>query len=180
MKTYIALLRGINVSGHKKVPMADLRSMLRKMGFQDISTYIQSGNVVFSSDESNSHTLEKQIKQRIQGTFGFEVPVLVKSIAEFKKIIQQNPFTEAESLEKNQVYFVLLRDRPLQERVAVFQKEEFKNEKFEVTEGCVYLLCQNGYGRAKLNNNLVEQKLKVEATTRNYRTMAKLLEMAEK
>ncbi len=180
MKTYIALLRGINVSGHKKVPMADLRSMLQKMGFKDISTYIQSGNVVFSSDEKDSQTLEEQIKKRIQDTFGFEVPVLVKSVAEFKKMIQQNPFTEAENLEKNQVYFVLLRDIPLKEKVAIFQKEEFKNEKFEFTTDCVYLLCQDGYGRAKLNNNLVERKLKVEATTRNYRTMAKLLEMAEK
>lgn len=180
MTTYIALLRGINVSGQKKLPMAYLRGMLHKMDFKDISTYIQSGNVVFDMDEKDTETLEEEIKRNIQDTFGFDVPVLVKSKTDFEQIIQQNPFTDREVLENNQVYFVLLKNTPEKEKLITLQKEEYQNEKFVITEDCVYLLCQNGYGNAKLSNNLIERKLKVSATTRNYRTMAKLLERAEK
>lgn len=179
MPTYIALLRGVNVSGQKKIPMAELRNMLGKMAFKDVSTYIQSGNVVFTSDEKDTITLEAKIKKYIKDTFKFDVPVLVKSKTDFDKIIQQNPYTELEALEHKQVYFVLLQNAPNTENVEAFQKEVYENEKFVIGENCVYLLCNKGYGNAKLNNNLVERKLKVEATTRNYQTMVKLLEKAE-
>ncbi len=177
MPTYIALLRGINVSGQKKIPMAELRNMLHKMAFKDVSTYIQSGNVVFASDEKDTVILEAKIKRHIKDTFKFDVPVLVKSKTDFEKIVQQNPYTDPEDLENKQVYFVLLQNAPNTENVEAFQKVVCENEKFVIGENCVYLLCKNGYGNAKLNNNLVERKLKVEATTRNYRTMVKLLEM---
>ena len=180
MNTYIALLRGINVSGHKKIPMADLRSMLHKMDFKDVSTYIQSGNVVFTSDQKDTTILEKKIKEHIQDTFGFEVPVLVKSKMDLEKIILQNPYKDAEALENKQIYFVLLQNAPEKEKMEAFKKEVYQNEDFILKEDCVHLLCRNGYGNAKLNNNLVERKLKVEATTRNYRTMTKLLEIAGK
>lgn len=178
MNTYIALLRGINVSGQRKVPMADLRSMLHRMDFINIFTYIQSGNVIFGSDNKDTAILEERIKQQIRDSFGFEVPILVKSEADFRKIIEKNSFIDPEALEQNQVYFVLLKNTPEKDRLMKFEKERFENEKFSLTEECVYLLCEKGYGKAKLNNNLIERKLKVEATTRNYRTMMKLWEMA--
>lgn len=177
MKTYIALLRGINVSGQKKIPMADLRAMLEKLNFQNVTTYIQSGNIVFASSEMDTGILEERIKAGIQKTFGFDVPVLVKSKNDLKNTLQQNPYTDPEAIEKKLVYFVLLKNVPAPEMVKAFQNESFDNEQFFITEDCVYLLCQTGYGKAKLNNNLIERKLKVEATTRNYRTMVKLLEM---
>jgi len=180
MKPYIALLRGINVSGQKKMPMADLRAMLEKLNLKNASTYIQSGNIVFSSDGNNTHILEDIIKTEIRNTFGFDVPVLVKSKSDFETVLKQNPYTDQEAIEKKQVYFVLLKEKPSPELVETFQKEAFANEKFFITDDCVYLFCQTGYGKAKLNNNLIERKLKVEATTRNHRTMLKLLEMARK
>lgn len=160
--------------------MPELRIMLSKMAFKDVSTYIQSGNVVFASDEKNSRILEGKIKDLIRATFGFDVPVLVKSKTEIEKIIQLNPYTDPEALEMKQVYFVLLQNVPNTENVQAFQKEVYENEKFFIGGHCVYLLCKNGYGNAKLNNNLVERKLNIRATTRNYRTMVKLLAMAGK
>lgn len=104
--------------------------------------------------------------------------MLVKSKADFEKIFRKNPFKDVEALEKNQVYFILLKKNPDKEKMIALQKEIYKTEKFVIDDDCVYLLCENGYGKAKFNNNLVERKLKVEATTRNYRTMVRLLEMA--
>jgi uncharacterized protein (DUF1697 family) len=159
--------------------MADLRSMLEKINFHKIATYIQSGNVVFNTAEKDSSILEHKISRAIQHTFGFDVPVLVKSKTDFVKILEKNPYGHQKAIEENRVYFVLLKNVPAQERVKTFEKEVYPNEKFVVTKECVYLLCQNGYGKAKLDNNRIEGKLKVEATTRNYRTMVKLMEMCQ-
>jgi uncharacterized protein (DUF1697 family) len=99
MKTYIALLRGINVSGHKKIKMADLKDMLLKKGFQDVVTYIQSGNVVFKSEETVHEELEDKIKKGIADTFGFDVPVLVKTKREIEAILRESPYTKEEDIE---------------------------------------------------------------------------------
>lgn len=177
MTTYIVLLRGINVSGHKKIKMADLREALEKLDFQNVDTYIQSGNIVLRSGEKNTLVLSEKIKKAIGNTFGFTVPVLVKSRDDFKAIFERNPFTTNEELEDKRVYFVLLNDKPKPHLVEAMSGETFLNERFLITDDCVYLSCLKGYGNAKLNNNLLERKLKVEATTRNHMTMVKLLEM---
>lgn len=160
------------------MPMADLRAMLEKLNLQNVTTYIQSGNIVFGATETDKGILEKRIKTSIRAVFGFDVPVLVKSKSDFESIIIQNPYTDKEAIEKKQVYFVLLKNIPAPELVKALQDEIYENEKFFVSKDCVYLFCQTGYGKAKLNNNLIERKLKVDATTRNYRTMMKLLEMS--
>ncbi|CAM4112922.1 DUF1697 domain-containing protein [Zobellia roscoffensis] len=178
MIKYIALLRGINVSGQKKVPMAELRSMLTNMGLINVKTYIQSGNVVFESEEESTCSLEVSIAEKINATFGFEVPVLVKTRTDFEITFKSNPYTDEEAIAQKQVYFVLLKNPPKKEWIEAFASEVYVNEEFEITTNCVYLLCKTGYGKAKLNNNLVERKLKVEASTRNYATMIKLLDLS--
>lgn len=179
MKTYIAFLRGINVSGKHKVPMAELKELLVDQELKEVETYIQSGNVVFKSELNNNKALEKQIKAAILRRFEFNVPVIVKTVDQVKEILNQNPFkTNDENLRK-QNYYVLLNEQPKQEAVEKFKLENFVNEEFYITSNCVYLKCHAGYGKAKLNNNLIERKLKVEATTRNYRTMSKLLELSD-
>ena len=179
MKTYIAFLRGINVSGKNKVSMAELKELLVDQELKEVETYIQSGNVVFKSELNNNKELEKQIKAAILRHFEFNVPVIVKTVDQVKEILNQNPFkTNDENLRK-QNYYVLLNEQPKQEAVEKFKLENFVNEEFYITGNCVYLKCHAGYGKAKLNNNLVERKLKVEATTRNYRTMSKLLELSD-
>jgi len=176
METYIALLRGINVNGQKKIQMTNLKLMLTKLGFKEVVTYIQSGNIVFKANALEKDVLEEKIKKQILNVFGFEVPVLIKTIKEVEAIIVENPFKEL--IETGQIYFVLLQgklDRVLVEKLS---HETYKNETFVITDSCIYLNCENGYGKAKCNNNLFERKLKVAATTRNYKTMNKLLELA--
>ena len=92
MKTYIALLRGINVSGKNKILMADLKTMLQEMGFKDVQTYIQSGNVVFKTRETDSSEIELKIEDKIGTTFGFTIPVIILDKNSFEKIWKENPF----------------------------------------------------------------------------------------
>jgi uncharacterized protein (DUF1697 family) len=178
METYIAFLRGINVGGYNKVPMAKLREVLNVTGLHEVRTYIQSGNIVFKSPEKSVGELEQIIKKTIEDSFGFRVPTLVKSLDEVQKIIDDNPFTTSEYLESNSVYFTLLFDVPSGEQIRSFESVTYPNEEFKISDSCVYLLCKKGYGNAKLNNNLIERKLRVTATARNYRTMQKLLVLA--
>ncbi|SDL71044.1 DUF1697 domain-containing protein [Kriegella aquimaris] len=179
MKSYITLLRGINVGGRKKIKMDDLRQLLTQIGFEDVVTYIQSGNVVLKSNEKTLGVLEKMIATAIRNTYDFDVPILVKSKEEIQEILENNPFDNAEDLEANRIYFVLLGEVPRSDLVEALMQETFANEKFSITDNCVYLCCDKGYGKAKCDNNFFERKLKVAATTRNYRTMTKLLEMSQ-
>ncbi len=177
MKSYIAFLRGINVSGQKKIKMADLRETLEENGFSEVQTYIQSGNIVFKSDESNCGILEDAIGKTILSKFGYDVPVLVLTSEVLSKILKENPY--ANEPEKKGLYYVLLKTKPDPDLVAEFSKVEFENEDFSITDACVYLHCKTGYGKAKLSNNLIERKLKVQATARNLRTMEKMTELAK-
>ncbi|MEC7770445.1 MAG: DUF1697 domain-containing protein [Bacteroidota bacterium] len=173
--TYIGLLRGINVSGQKKIKMADLRLVLEENGLKNVKTYIQSGNIVFDHKQVDANKLEEIIASTIRAHFGFDVPTLIIQKDDVEQTLKVNPFLEES--EENNLYYVLLKNPPREELIAQFNELQFENERFLVTDTCVYLFCENGYGRAKLNNNFVEKKLKVEATTRNHKTMLKLLEM---
>tara|TARA_Y100001933_G_scaffold260027_1_gene311229 strand:- start:11377 stop:11982 length:606 start_codon:yes stop_codon:yes gene_type:complete len=174
--TFIALLRGINVGGQKKIKMAELRAVLEDEGLQNVKTYIQSGNIVFKSDETNREKLQNRIAGTIRQYFGFDVSTLVIREKDIRQILEANPFYN-ESAE-GKLYYVLLRNPPEKELVQQLEQLHFDHEVFHITDTCVYLHCKGGYGKAKLNNNYIEKKLKVDATTRNERTMKKLLEMS--
>ena len=160
------------------MPMVEVRKMMTNIGFKDVRTYIQSGNIIFGSELNSTKEMEGLIHTAIKNTFGFDVPVLVKSTAEIRDILANNPYNNTDDLAQNRVYFVLFQDTPDPKLVRIFEGTEYPNERFTVSEDCVYLCCENGYGKAKLSNNLIERKLKVKATARNYRTMNKLLELA--
>ncbi len=173
MKTYIALLRGINVGGHKKILMSDLKLLFEALGFENVTTYIQSGNVVFSSE--NKVDFADKISKAIESKYGFIVPVLVKKATELNEIVSKSPFLD-EKLEKS--YFILLQDKPLTENIEIAAAFSHPNEEFHIIEDCVYIYYSEGAGKAKMGNNFFEKKLKVTATARNYRTMAKLIALA--
>jgi len=174
---YIAFLRGINVGGQKKVSMEALRKLCADAGFSNVKTYLQSGNVVFKTKMGDIQKMEDTMSSVIYKEFGFEVPVLVLSTSQLQEILHKNPFKKHKDLEGNSLYLVLLKSAPENSLMEAFLNEHFENEEFSIENQCVYLKCKNGYGKAKLNNNLIEKKLRVLATTRNYRTMNKLLEM---
>ena len=173
MKTYIALLRGINVGGHKKILMKDLSLLFESLGFENVKTYIQSGNVVFRSKEEAN--LASKITEAIEAKYAFFVPVLVKTASELSEIVSKCPFFD-EKQEKS--YFILLEERPTKEDVKLTATFSNLNEEFYITPNCVFIYYAVGAGKAKMGINFFERKLKVKATARNYRTMAKLIELA--
>ncbi len=176
MKTYIALLKGINVGGHKKVPMADLRELLTKSGFENVQTYIQSGNVILQSSKSDISVIEKNIQESIMDHFGFEISVLVKTRSDLKRIFNDSPFSEEK---KKASYFMLLRNTPEDDLVKVASEKVYEGEEYKILKDCIYFFCEKGFGQAKFNANFFERKLKTFATARNYNTMVKLLSLSE-
>ncbi len=176
MKTYIAFLRGINVSGQKKIKMVDLRHSLEKVGLENVRTYIQSGNVIFDAPITEVQQIETLMKDAIQHDFGFKVPVVIKNPDEIQQILDNNPFKGQTNLKG--LYFALLYETPIEDLAKSFQQLRFENEDFHYSDGCVYFNRKMGAGKAKLNNNLIENKLKVIATTRNLNTMRKMIELA--
>ncbi len=176
MNTYIALLKGINVGGHKKVPMAELRELLSKSGYENVQTYIQSGNVILQSSEKSIRKIEATIKKAILDYFGFQVSVLVRTVPELNRIFDDSPFTEEK---KKASYFMMLHDTPHVELVQIASEKIYEGEEYKIIKDCIYFFCAKGYGQAKFNANFFELKLKTFATSRNYNTMVKLLSLSQ-
>ena len=177
MKTYISILRGINVSGQKKIIMTDLKHLYENLGFLDVETYIQSGNVIFNSTlKSTENKLAKLIEEKILEIFGFNVSVIIRTLNDLKKIIELNPFknNEIESL-----YVTFLSNAPNTINLEKLQELQFFPDQFAIIDKEVYLTVSS-YGNTKLSNQFFESKLKVTATTRNIKTINKLIEMSLK
>jgi len=171
---YISLLRGINVSGQKKILMTDLKMLYEGLGFTDVQTYIQSGNVVFEYKETAPSKLQEKIFDKIKSHYGFEVPNLILTHTEIEEALNNNPF---QGIEKP--YFTFLSENPKQENIDALNSFSFDNEFFELMGKVIYSHYPNGVGRAKMTLNFFEKKLKVSATARNLNTTKKLLEMAK-
>ncbi|MFD0863542.1 DUF1697 domain-containing protein [Sungkyunkwania multivorans] len=175
MKTFIALLRGINVGGHKKIKMADLRALLTGDGLECVQTYIQSGNIIFQA-KSETNDLADRIMSLIKNSFGFEVPVMIYTTEQLENIIKNCPF---EGEKRANSYFTLLQNSPTRAKRSELMGVSFPDEEFHLVDSCIYSFCAHGYRNAKLNNNYFEKKLEMAATTRNLKTMRKLLEMSQ-
>lgn len=180
MTTYISILRGINVSGHRLIKMDVLRHLYADLGFTNVQTYIQSGNVVFQNKETRLQDLEKKIAKKIFEQFGFEVPVLVKEIDELKKIIKNNPFIGDKTKDTSYLHLTFISAQPEKTNFDKIKEVQYQPEEFELLDKTIYLYCPNGYGNSKLTNSFFESKLKVVATTRNWKTTNELLNIAKK
>ncbi|WP_223032747.1 DUF1697 domain-containing protein [Hanstruepera marina] len=176
MKTYVVLLKGINVGGHKKVPMAELKALLDKEGFKHVQTYIQSGNVILQTSESNKLNLEEHISEVIQANFGFEVLVLAKTRIELQRIFDNSPFPEEKKVAS---YFMMLHDEPSTEAILEASQKVYQGEEYHIINDCIYYFHEKGLGKAKFNVNFFERKFQTFATARNYNTMLKLLSLSE-
>ena len=170
MNTIIILLRGINVSGKNKIPMKELSTLLEDLGYSDIKTYIQSGNIVLKTGEDLKE-VEKNIHIKIKEEYGYDVLVLVKRVKEIEEILQNNPYS---NLAEKQIYFTFLFNKTEIKEIDVDAKED----EFTILKDIVYVNAAGGYGKTKLTNNFFEGKLKVSATTRNFKTTNKLIELA--
>jgi len=177
MTTYIALLRGINVSAAKTIKIEALRLTFQKLGFVNVATYIQSGNVVFNAGENNTLQLVDKIAAAIQTDFGFDVPVIVLSAAELQTITRNNPLNDG-AKDTTFLHVTFLAEKPAAFNFSDIEAKKQGNEQIIISGKVVYLYCPHGYGKTKLNNTFLESKLKVAATTRNWKTTCELLRMA--
>lgn len=179
MPIYIAMLRGINVSGHKIVKMERLRLSFAALGFGDVKTYVQSGNVIFAAPNDSARSLSRKIEQKILCDFGFSVPVFLITPKKIAETIKHNPFLDDPALDHSKLHVTFLSDIPPKTAVDLLQPLAAKLEQFRIIGQEVYLYCPNGYGNTKLSNTAIEKKLSVGATTRNWKTVNALLAMAQ-
>jgi uncharacterized protein (DUF1697 family) len=168
---YIALLRGVNVAGRRKVPMADLRTLCETIGHTDVRTYIQSGNVVFGARSGPAPKIRSALETAIAGEFSFDVTVLLRTATEMAAVVKRNPYgTDA--------YVTFLDGAPAKKLVTAIDPDAFTPDEFKMSGHEVFLHCPNGYGNTKINNTFFERKLATEATTRNWNTVTTLLDWA--
>lgn len=179
MNTFITILRGINVGGNRIVKMQDLKLMLENMGFHRIQTYIQSGNVVFDAECADNEEISHKIQTEILNTFGFEVPVITFNINELEMMLNQNPFLNHSEFSIEFFHVTFLSNASNTKLSSFFEPNDPILNTFFQMGKCVYLYCPNGYSKTVLSNTFIERKLKVNATTRNWKTMNHLYQMAQ-
>ncbi|MGX2993852.1 DUF1697 domain-containing protein [Streptomyces sp. JNUCC 64] len=181
MTTYAALLRGVNVGGHRKVPMADLREVIEGLGHRDVRTHLQSGNAVFTVPDPEGATtdgLAADLAGALADRFGFPVDVLVRDHAYLRAVVADCPFP-VDGIEGRQLHVTYLSQDPGTERFAGIDAEAFRPEEFRTGDRALYLYAPEGLGRSALGAVLARPALwkGVIATTRNWNTVTRLVEL---
>jgi uncharacterized protein (DUF1697 family) len=177
MNTYISMLRGINVSGHNMISMPDLIKLYESLDFQNVVTYVQSGNVIFDSTIKDIPKLSSQIESHIKKTFNFSVPVIIRHKDDLRLIISGNPFIKRKK-EPINLYVTFLQSTPPPFDFKTLPPSTNSSDEFIIKNKEIFLFCPNGYGRTKLNNNFFEKKLNLNATTRNWNSVNALFKLA--
>jgi uncharacterized protein (DUF1697 family) len=177
--TFAALLRGINVGGKNKVPMAELKAALESLGLEDVVTYIQSGNVVFTSSKGSAGAVAADVERRIGQAFGVDAAVLLRTPAQLKKIAAGNPFLK-KGVDRSKLHVVFLDGAPAKAKIAKLDPDRSPTDEFSVSGREVYLHLPEGAGRSKLTIDWFERGLGVRATARNWKTLEKLIELTER
>jgi uncharacterized protein (DUF1697 family) len=177
MTTCMSLFRGINVGGNRIVPMSELKNLHQALGFKDVVTYIQSGNVVFSSDATNPAQLARQIEESFAQKFGFQSQVMVRTSAELQEIIASNPFQNQPEKEPKWVAVLFLTTRPESSALEDLKKTYSGPEEIYLIGQELFVYYPDGIGRSKLTLPLIEKKLKTVGTGRNWNTVLQLQKM---
>ncbi len=172
---YVALLRGVNVGGKNRLPMADLREIFTEAGCAGVRTYIQSGNAVFEATQDLAEAVPELVTQAILERFGYETAVVVRSGEELRQIATSNPFDT--SGDPRFLHVAFLKDTPSDEAVSSLDPERSPPDEFAVRGRDVYLRYPNGVARTKLTNDYLAARLQTVSTMRNWRTVLRLLEM---
>jgi uncharacterized protein (DUF1697 family) len=169
----VALLRGINVAGANKIKMTELARLFAGLGYPDAQTYLQSGNVVFSTADADPRNLASPIEKAILNELGLTVTVLLRTASDLTNVLRANPYLNRQD-DLTKLHVTFLTEVPDPDRVSAIQLPAGESAEFNITDREVYLHCPDGYGRTKLNNAFFEKKLKVAATTRNWRSVVAL------
>ena len=175
--TLVALLRGVNVSGKHPLPMNDLAAMFVDAGCGDVQTYIQSGNVVCQASQGLARRVPALVTAAIADRFGFRVPVVTRTAGELRRIVRDNPLVRA-GVDAGALHVVFLAHRPVAAKLAALDPNRSPPDVYAVRGREIYLHCPNGLARTKLTNAYFDTKLATTSTTRNWRTVLRLLELA--
>jgi len=175
MTTFIALIRGINVGGHKKLKMADVKVMCEQLGLADVRTHLQSGNVVFRTSKTDRAKLASELEK----AFGVDARVILRNAAELRKAVEANPMPAAAENGPSHFIVMFLAEKPPAKAMQSLRDAYSGPEEMQLHGAELYIHYGDDMGRSKLTNALIERKLGVAGTSRNWNTVAKLLEMAE-
>lgn len=176
MTTHLALLRGINVSGHNMMKMDALKTMLENIGFQNVRTYLQSGNVFIDSEEDASK-VGFMIKQEIFKVFGHEVPVVVIAKDDLESCFSNNPFLKEKDADIKKLYVAFVSTALKKENINDLKISQFKPDEASIDENRIFIKYAVGAGKTRFDQKYIEKKLNVTATIRNWNTVTNLLNM---
>lgn len=176
MMTFIALLRGINVSGHNKIPMAELCALCAELGWADVRSYIQSGNLLFQAD-GPATALENDLEQAIMRQFNLAIPVIMRTAANWSAYVSGNPLPQASVDEPNRVMLALAKSPPRQDALEKLQERATSTEHIMQIDDALWIHFGEGVGQSKLTPTLLDRFVGSPVTMRNWRTVLKLDEM---
>ncbi len=180
MSVVISMLRGVNLAGHRKVQMSELKALYESLGLGNVQTYINSGNVIFKTSGRDLTRLGKKIEDAIESRFGFRSDVILRTPAEMREVIARNPFASRPDLEPSRMAVSFLAGEPSREAVEKVLAIKAEPEELRISGRELYLYFPNGMARPKLSMALVERTLKTPGTSRNWNTVRKLLELADR
>ena len=176
MSRYVALLRAVNVGGKNRVPMADLRALAISLGHSAVETLIQSGNLIFDARTKSASALEKTLERAIADRFAIQVDCFVRDAAQLQCTIEANPFLDAAAADPAHLLVMFLRNEPTREALASLQDAIAGKERIAVVGRELFVTYPTGIGTSKLTGSLIERKLGVRGTARNWNIVNKLLE----
>lgn len=171
---YVAFLRGINVGGHKIIKMEDLSKILESLGFKNVKTYIQSGNVLFDTSEKATNSLEKKIKAELNDKLGYEVEILLQTMVQIQGIVKQKPFKNVRLSGDVKTYVTFLSSNPPKKLKFPITSKNKDVEVFSIIDNVAFCLSHKIKGKFGFPNIFIEKEFKVPATTRNWTTIEKI------
>jgi uncharacterized protein (DUF1697 family) len=179
MTVWIALLRGINVGGNKQIKMAALKTLLESLDLRGVQTLLQSGNVVFETEQADPDQLNRQIEAGIKETFGFHSAVILRTRKQLRQITEKHPFANDQLAEAGKAVVMFLQNEPDAKNLENLRNSHSGPEEYHLNGQELYLYYTDGMGRSKLTNALIEKKLQTTGTVRNWNTVTKLLALAD-
>lgn len=176
---YVALLRGINVGGHKAVKMAELKALCGSLGFVGATTHLQSGNVLFASQDTDHARVAKKLQEAVQKKLAVESTVVVRAASELDRVIAKNPFRAEAERDPSRLIVMFLVEEPAKQAATALRGVSVGREVFRLAGSELYIYYPDGQGRSKLTNTLLERTLGLAGTARNWNTVTRLREMAK-
>lgn len=179
MPVVIGLLRGVNLGPHRRIKMEDLRAVCKQCKLRDAQTYLQSGNIVFRSDDADLPQLAKRVEDAIEASFGFRSDCILRTTGELRGVVSGNPFAGRKGVEPARLLVTFLASTPNDEACARVRALRADSEEVHLAGSEIYIYYPNGMGRSKLTIAALDRALKISGTGRNWNTVTQLMEIAE-